>query len=601
MSLVKYIDPSASRASAAPRAAAAPASGRWRSAAVLLLIVAAGVALRGYHIGAECFDCDELYAVRIQGTSPQALGRVVARDAFHTNHPPLMTVPFLYWNALVGTDEGRVRALPFLLSTLTILLTSRLGARLGGPLPGLFAAGLVALNPLHVAYAQEARHYAMLAFLVTAAHLSFVRCLQFGRRLDHAVYLILCLLAALTHYFAVLALTAHVAVCAWLLARGGAAGCRAAVRLLLTLALPAVLCLPWVLVVRFQAGQPWQHLAGAEVGSLTRCLLDVAAVRTEWDAGLCGGVAVVLLIVGTLWYTRRDRLPIAAADGSPPLPRRLGAVAVVVGLCGAAVAYHEAPGRLLPVVRATLASHGYEGSVIEQEVQVLFRLLIAAPAALVAAGLLLLAWPVLLRLASRALESSPARPLPVSILCGALLGTPVLATWAVGFLGIPFLQTRNLIILVPPLAVTLGLGLAALCASRGGRLVAAAAAVLLLCTAAQYRPTAAPLGRDGYPLGMHTYDWRGLDASLGDTQESLPLLTTRTSATDPILYYSGARAPRRLDPATEWPPLPDEFFLAHIDRDAACAAVLARLTESGATCKPRLRDGELVLLAVKMR
>ena len=53
-----------------------------------LAVVALATAVRAYELGEDCFDCDELYAVRIQGITPKAVVSVMARDSFHTNHPP---------------------------------------------------------------------------------------------------------------------------------------------------------------------------------------------------------------------------------------------------------------------------------------------------------------------------------------------------------------------------------------------------------------------------------------------------------------------------------------------------------------------------------
>ena len=141
----------------------------------LVGILAGAAAFRAYHLGSECFDCDELYAVRIHGLSVRNVALVMARDSFHTNHPFLMTVPYLFWEELFGVSEFGVRSLPMLLGVAAVALAYLTGKELGGRRAGLFAAGTLAINPLHIAYSQEARQYAMLVFLVMLAHWAFLR------------------------------------------------------------------------------------------------------------------------------------------------------------------------------------------------------------------------------------------------------------------------------------------------------------------------------------------------------------------------------------------------------------------------------------------
>src|SRR5262249_21601225 len=158
---------------------------------------------------------DELYVVYVQGASPKAVGTVMARDALRTNHPPLMTVPYLYWTALVGTREAAVRTLPLLLGLLTIVLTYRPGANPGGPLAGLLSAAALAVNPIHIAYSQEARHYALLVLLTVVAHLLLLRCVRTGTTWHRTGYLVVCLIAMFTHYFAIPVLASHGVLALW--------------------------------------------------------------------------------------------------------------------------------------------------------------------------------------------------------------------------------------------------------------------------------------------------------------------------------------------------------------------------------------------------
>jgi 4-amino-4-deoxy-L-arabinose transferase-like glycosyltransferase len=578
---------------------------RWAPAALVVLIVAAGAGLRAHHLGRECFDEDELYAVYIQGTSPKAVGMVMARDTLHANHPPLMTVPYLFWNALVGTSEARVRLLPLLCSVFTIVLVYLLGARLGGRTAGLLAAGVIVFNPLHVAYAQEARQYALLTALVALAHLLFLRCLQHGRCRDLLAYFVVCLLTALTHYFGVIALFAHGFICVWTLARGDQAARHAAGRLFLTLGLAAIPCLPLILLIRFQAsisGQ-WSHLAAGSWSDIIACLRDVAAVHTPFDHGLSGGILIAALVSIGFLHCGGQRLPVTPTGDRPPVPRGLAVPVILLGTLAALGALWVVPRLLLPLGRQILMAEtvGYPEEMIERELQVVFQLSIAFPAALAAVGFLLLAWPALLRLITRPTTQGETTTagVPVPLIVGGLLVTPVVGTWVVSLLGIPFLQTRNLIVLVPVLALAIGLGLAALSRHPIGRTVAVCAAGLLLALTTNYRPIATCFGGDGYPIGSHTADWRGLNIALEQGEPGVPLLTAKTPFTDPMLYYQKRFAPQRVSATPDvLNSLPPRFLLVHVAQHDECAGLLRALQERGVRLTEVHRANRLVLFEV---
>jgi hypothetical protein len=169
---------------------------------VLLLMVAVGGWLRADHLETDSFDEDELYAVRITGVGWIQVGSVIARDGLHTNHPPLMSVPFLGWTAAFGTSEGAVRSLPCIASTALIPMVFLLGYQLGGRAVGLIAGALVVVNPLNITFAQESRQYALLTLLVCASHSAALWCLREPRWRAVIVYVLVTAFALLTHYFA---------------------------------------------------------------------------------------------------------------------------------------------------------------------------------------------------------------------------------------------------------------------------------------------------------------------------------------------------------------------------------------------------------------
>jgi uncharacterized membrane protein len=79
-------------------------------------------------------------------------------------HPPLYYAAMHFWLRL-GESELILRLPSALLSLLALALLARLGGRLIGRRGALLAVALLALSPLDLWYAQEARMYAPLAFI----------------------------------------------------------------------------------------------------------------------------------------------------------------------------------------------------------------------------------------------------------------------------------------------------------------------------------------------------------------------------------------------------------------------------------------------------
>jgi len=159
--------------------------------------------------------------------------------------PPLYYVLIGGWAAIGGHSEFALRALSVCAGSLTALCAYAIG-RSVSPSAGISAGLVVAFAPLHVHYSREARMYAMLVLLLTAAVGCLLRALAEPgpKRKAWWIGYSACSAAAIwTHYFAVLTLPA-----AALLAMGGQ-GRRARRELLWAhagIALAVLPLLPWV-------------------------------------------------------------------------------------------------------------------------------------------------------------------------------------------------------------------------------------------------------------------------------------------------------------------------------------------------------------------
>jgi mannosyltransferase len=172
----------------------------WRTTFPLLVITALAGLLRFGWLDHQSFWFDE--AVTVQLVHKSFTGMLAALPNTEST-PPLYYVLAWGWSRIFGTDEVGLRALSAVLGTATVPVAFAVGRFFVSRRAGLFAAGLVACSPLLVWYSQEARSYALLAFL------SVLSALAFGHALDRPTgrslmcWAAVSCLALAAHYFAV--------------------------------------------------------------------------------------------------------------------------------------------------------------------------------------------------------------------------------------------------------------------------------------------------------------------------------------------------------------------------------------------------------------
>jgi mannosyltransferase len=245
--------------------------------AAAALAVLAGVALR--FIAPSALWLDEAQSVAIARSDLGGLFDALRQDGA----PPLYYLLLHVWTSVFGTGAVAVRALSGLFGVLALVVAWLLGRRLGGPRVGTALTLLLASSPFAVRYASETRMYSLVVLLVLlgAAAVSWA-----VRRPGPWPVIAVGVSGAallLTHYWA-----AYLLVVVGLLSLAGLRRHRAAAgRVLIGLALSAVLFLPWVPTLRWQlahTGTPWAGAGG---------LASITAALGGWQGG--GQVAAVLL------------------------------------------------------------------------------------------------------------------------------------------------------------------------------------------------------------------------------------------------------------------------------------------------------------------
>jgi len=131
--------------------------------------------------------------------------------------PPLYYVVAWFWAKVFGTGEVGLRALSAVCGIAMTPVAYAVGVALSSRRVGLFAAAFVATSPLLVWYSQEARAYALYAFLGSLSLLFCVRGLREPSRRALIGWAVASSLALAAHYFAVFAVVAEAA---FLLIRG---------------------------------------------------------------------------------------------------------------------------------------------------------------------------------------------------------------------------------------------------------------------------------------------------------------------------------------------------------------------------------------------
>ena len=255
-----------------------------RNTSVLLAILLIGLAVRGIGITSESLWCDEISSLNhIEQDFPAFFDSLLNVDV----HPPLYFVLLRGWCRLFGSTALSARLLSLVLGLLCLPAAFSLGRRLLDERAGLMAALFLALSPIHVFYAQEARAYTLLALLVLLAVASLIDALENDRPRDWALLVIWNTALLYTHYTALAFILCEAA--AAVISRPSRA---AHAKLALSLLLSALLFAPWAgpflaQAGRFRSAAPYQTWGAAAPADLVRVVKEL----------LYGKEAVVLYLI----------------------------------------------------------------------------------------------------------------------------------------------------------------------------------------------------------------------------------------------------------------------------------------------------------------
>jgi len=298
-------------------------SAACRPVVLLTLLLALAALVRIWGLGARSLWLDEAFSVLYaQLDWPD----VIALRRTGTN-PPLYHFLLSLWVDAFGAGEVAVRAPSVIFSVLSVWALYGLGRRLWDRSTGLWAAGLLAVSNMAVAYAQEARFYALIelmAILSTGAAHAWIRV---PRRRTGLAYTALAVTFVWLHTFAWPVLAAHLA---WVVRLAWRSTDRAERRRLLRGAAMAggiviISFLPWVAVltdqVRTVLGGYW--IPRPRPVEPLVCLYDhLTPLRWVITRYAVAGFAAAVAVVAVVRRVRggvKDMLPPSGNTGKSPI------------------------------------------------------------------------------------------------------------------------------------------------------------------------------------------------------------------------------------------------------------------------------------------
>ena len=224
----------------------------------LLAVVVLALGLRLVNLAGRPLWYDEAFAVLYAEKPFETMlyGTVAQVEGAAADVHPLFFYSLLHlWMSLVGQSPAAVRALSVLIGTGTVGVVYLLARRLYDRRIGLAAAALAAVAPFAVYYSQEARMYALLALVATAAAYFLVRAWTGGRWYEWAAFGLCGAMTLYAHNLGFAFIASLDLWLAWRWLRGGGDRLRPLTCIIWSHLLMLALFAPWLAIVPSQFGK----------------------------------------------------------------------------------------------------------------------------------------------------------------------------------------------------------------------------------------------------------------------------------------------------------------------------------------------------------
>ena len=267
-------------------------------------------------MGFQSFWDDEAFTVALVHQRFVEMLRTVPKTE---GSPHLYYVLAWCWTQAFGASEWGLRSLSALIGTATIPIVYFAAQTAGQKRAAAVASLLVAANPLLIWYSQEARTYALLAFLSALSFLFFGRALG-GEPRNLVYWAVIASLALAAHYFAIFVVAPEAV---WLLYSSNTR--RAALRAVGAVAIVGLALIPLAVQQSHQAGGLLSTSLRTRVAQIPVQLL-VGYGITALTFGKVALIGMALLSAFAAWLVIA-RSPVEAQRGAA-----LAAGAAVLGL-----------------------------------------------------------------------------------------------------------------------------------------------------------------------------------------------------------------------------------------------------------------------------
>ncbi len=164
------------------------------------LTVLLGLVLRLINLNQSLWLDEAINTLAVKELSLWQLMTVYPKYDFH---PPGYFGLLWAWTKLFGYSEVAVRLPSVIFGVLTIWLVYLIGKKIGSAKLGLMSALLIAINPLHIYYSQEARMYSFAAFAATLNYYFFLKLIK-DEKFHRLGYILSILLVFSSDYLAYL-------------------------------------------------------------------------------------------------------------------------------------------------------------------------------------------------------------------------------------------------------------------------------------------------------------------------------------------------------------------------------------------------------------
>ncbi len=211
--------------------------------------------------------------------------------------PPLYFLVVKYWAKLFGDSPFSTRIFSVWMSLLAFPSMYWLCRELfRAPEVAWIAVGLLAVSPLHVLYAQEARPYSLWSALILLACASLLRAMRLQTKLSWSIYAIATILGFYTHLFSLLVAFGHGI---YVLVIQGFRFNKKLLNYLIATLLSVLAFVPWLVILltnrNAAAGATiWATLQTSRLSLVNNWAGNVG--RIFWDFGLTSSVAPLYLV-----------------------------------------------------------------------------------------------------------------------------------------------------------------------------------------------------------------------------------------------------------------------------------------------------------------